>query len=217
MTTEPERPLFECDDAPCRRYGKGHAVHPISARLIGHEPWGWRDAIITGIDARNVTLVYLIEDAPVRVWHHKDLRSRLEVGEPVRLHERRTALGSPEGWFSVVITDGGLGPVPMPGDPMTWASQMRVGVADYTTGEGIPVDCVRPGRWRDRWMQEASRRKALQREAERLEAEHLEAELDASEPHRTEGAADGQGTSADSADPTGDDPGAEDPRQGDSH
>jgi hypothetical protein len=126
---------------PCPSYGAGHQVHFIQARLVGESPWGWRDAVVSSLDKHFARLAYLEDDATPIVWHHKSLKRRISVGDPVRLHERYHVLGCPAGWFSVVIA-GGLGAVPEPMDKTVWAPEFTIPVVDLATGIALPLDHV---------------------------------------------------------------------------
>jgi len=89
-------------------------MHPIHARRIGDRPWGWRDAVVTGVVDGEIRLRYVHETGYPVVWHHNDLSALLNAGTPVQLHEGYHGLGLPAGWVNVIIRSGGLGAVPEP-------------------------------------------------------------------------------------------------------
>ncbi|TIC82583.1 hypothetical protein [Nocardioides sp. GY 10127] len=132
-----------CRGRECGFYDSGHLIHFIHAKRLGQHPWGWRDAVVTGVDGFWVSLAYLDSLATPRVWHHRRLSRFLTVGAPVRLHEQYYALGCPDGWFSVVVEDG-LGPVPRPADTSPWddgvGGGVSGGVVDLSTGVAIALD-----------------------------------------------------------------------------
>ena len=136
-------PCVVRDDDFCRSYLPGHHTHWIHAKHIGRTPWGWRDAVVTGVDGGWTTVTYVESGRPVRLWHHVDLADELSIGAPVRLHEGYYVLGGPFGWVNVVV-EGGLGAVPEPADPTTWADQVTGGVQDLGTGRGLALDWLDP-------------------------------------------------------------------------
>jgi hypothetical protein len=127
----------------CQSYLPGHHTHWIHAKHIGRTPWGWRDAVVTGLGEGWTSVTYVESGRPVRLWHHVDLTGEVEVGAPVRVHERYHVLGGPFGWLNVVVV-GGLGPVPEPADPSEWVDRMTGGVQSFATGRGLPLDWPDP-------------------------------------------------------------------------
>ena len=132
-------PCVVRDGGRCSSCLPGHHTHWIHARRIGETPWGWRDAVVAGFDGCWTTATYVESGRAVRLWHHADLAREVEVGAPVRVHERYYVLGGPFGWLNVVV-EGGLGPVPEPADPAAWERQMTGGVQDLATGRALPLD-----------------------------------------------------------------------------
>ena len=134
-----------CDvrDGRCQSYAPGHHTHSIHAKQIGLAPWGWRDAVVTSVADRWTTVTYLEHTHPVRLWHHVDLAGELQIGAPVRVHERFWVLGGPFGWLNVVV-EGGLGAVPEPANRSAWQGQMTGGVQDVGTGRALALDWVDP-------------------------------------------------------------------------
>jgi len=130
-------------DAHCSSYLPGHQTHWIHAKHIGRTPWGWRDAIVSGLDGWWLTVAYLGSSRQVRLWHHADLAGELQAGAPVRVHEQYGVLGGAFGWLNVVI-EGGLGPVPDPADPAAWEHRMTSGVQDLGTGRALALDWLDP-------------------------------------------------------------------------
>ena len=96
---------------PCRRYNPGHNMHAIHAKHIGRSPWGWRDAVVIGLDGCWLTVEYFLEEAHLTLWHHQALTNEVCPDTPVRVHEQLHALGGRFGWLNVVV-QGGLGAVP---------------------------------------------------------------------------------------------------------
>lgn len=131
--------IVPCAGSPCRSFRGGHNTHVVQARLVGESPWGWRDAIVTDVDGLKASLDYVLEEGSPVVWHHRSWAGQVAAGDPVRLHERYAVLGTPAGWFSVVVT-GGLGDVPTPADPAWWAAETSAGIVDLDSGIGIPTD-----------------------------------------------------------------------------
>lgn len=129
--------------ASCQTFFPGHNMHQIHARRTGERPWGWRDAVVTAVDGRVVSLSYVDLDANPVVWHHRRLGAVLAPGDPVRLHERCCALGCPAGWFNVVVY-GGIGPVARPADEAAWRNRMTPGVVEVRTGTAVPTDHLDP-------------------------------------------------------------------------
>ncbi len=136
-------PCVVSDDVFCRSYLPGHHTHCIHAKHIGRTPWGWRDAVVTGLDGGWVTVTYVQSGHRLRLWHHVELADELEVGAPVRVHEGYYVLGGPFGWLNVVVEDG-LGAVPEPADPAAWADQFTGGVQDLGTGRALALDWPDP-------------------------------------------------------------------------
>ena len=136
-------PCVVPDGAHCSSYLPGHCTHWIHARRIGETPWGWRDAVVSGMDGRWTTVTYVESGRLVRLWHHADLAGEVAVGAPVRVHERYYVLGGPFGWLNVVV-QGGLGAVPEPADTSAWERQMTGGVQDLGTGRALPLDWRHP-------------------------------------------------------------------------
>ena len=128
----------------CATYWPGHNTHWIHARKVGETPWGWRDAVVSAIDGRWITVVYVDGAHEVQLWHHEELAGELEVGAPVRLHERYHVLGGPFGWLNVEVR-GGLGPVPEPEDTAAWEHRMTGGVQDLSTGRALALDWPQDG------------------------------------------------------------------------
>ena len=139
MTDDFADPLLRCPADPCPSFRAGHNVHFIQARKAGQSPWGWRDAMVTGIGGLEVHLAYVAEDAEPVVWHHRSLGEQVSVGAPVRLHEEYFVLGTSIGWFSVVVRDG-LGPVDQPEETSLWDADSSPGIVDVATGIALPTD-----------------------------------------------------------------------------
>lgn len=133
-----------CADPRCTSYASGHQVHFIQARLVGATPWGWRDAVVGEVQRDWVQLSYLDADAQPELWHHTDLTDLLRTGVPVRLHEQYHVLGSPAGWFNVLLRHG-AGAIPEPATPHLWCAERGVAVVDNRTGRALPLDHVDPG------------------------------------------------------------------------
>lgn len=138
---------------PCRSYWSGHNMHFIHARHLGETPWGWRDGLVEAMDEDGwVAVRYLVggdvgpgggPSATVRVWHHSPLADLLDVGHPVRVHERYCALGGPFGWLNVAVRDG-LGPVSEPASAELWEDEVTGGAVDLSTGRALPLDHADP-------------------------------------------------------------------------
>jgi hypothetical protein len=131
------------EDGSCESYRPGHHTHWIHAKHIGRTPWGWRDALVRGLDGCWTTVTYVESGRQVRLWHHVELADELGVGEPVRVHERYSVLGAPIGWLNVVV-EGGLGPVPEPADTAAWQHRITGGVQDFGTGRALALDWRNP-------------------------------------------------------------------------
>ena len=130
-----------CPANNCMAYRVGHNIHAIHARRVGQTPWGWRDAVVIGVEGEELVLAYVEwERDPIVVWHHRpSLGAGLTVGEPVRVHEQYGVVGTASGWHSVVIT-GGIGPVPAPLEPGLWQPETSPGIVDLSTGVALPTD-----------------------------------------------------------------------------
>jgi hypothetical protein len=140
-----------CDCQTCPHYRPGHLMHVIHASRLARTPWGWRDALVSGVTRTGVTVRYLEADHELTLWHHRDLRDDVPVGSPVRVHEGYYALGWPGGWANVRIEGRGLGAVPEPADPIAWAAGQgsggpAVAAVDLATGLAVAVDHHDPGR-----------------------------------------------------------------------
>jgi len=71
MAEEPTRRLTcQKTGGHCQLYWAGHNTHWIHAKHIGRTPWGWRDAAVTGIDGRWLTVDYVLDSGTLRLWHH---------------------------------------------------------------------------------------------------------------------------------------------------
>lgn len=123
----------------CTAYWPGHLMHAIHANQVGRMPWGWRDGVVVGIDGLAITVGYLDDPASPLLWHHQDLGDVLQVGDPVRVHERFHTLGCPAGWFNCVV-ENGAGAVPEPDDAAGWDAEVTRGVVDLSTGIAAAVD-----------------------------------------------------------------------------
>ncbi len=89
------------DPTPCivrhdhgQTYHPGHNTHWTHA-ASARPPWGWRDAVVSGIDGHRVSVTYVDGGRQVQLWHHDELSGELDLGAPVRLHEQYYVLGSP--------------------------------------------------------------------------------------------------------------------------
>ncbi len=136
-------PCVVREGARCQSYGPGHSTHAIHAKHVGRTPWGWRDAVVSGLDRHWTTVTYVVSGRQVRLWHHADLAGEVAVGAPVRLHEHYYVLGGPFGWLNVVV-EGGLGPVPEPTDQAAWEHRKTGGVQDLGTGRALALDWLNP-------------------------------------------------------------------------
>ncbi|WP_147915915.1 hypothetical protein [Ruania zhangjianzhongii] len=134
----------KCVEPRCTSYRPGHRVHIIQAQLVAQTPWGWRDAVLRGMQSGWLHLSYLDAEAHPRIWSHTALTDVLCPGAPVRLHEQFHVLGSPAGWFNVVHRDGS-GAVPAPAHPSLWHAEPRRAAVDNHTGRALPLDHLRPG------------------------------------------------------------------------
>ena len=123
----------------CQSYNPGHNVHFIHARKVGESPWGWRDGLLSSLDATgSLTVEYATEAGQVEAWHHQDLVAELAVGSPVRVHEGWQMLASSAGWLHLNIS-AGLGTVEEPAFVELWDDQVTYGVVDLSTGRGVDV------------------------------------------------------------------------------
>ena len=127
------------DSGPCQRYNPGHNMHQIHAKRIGSSPWGWRDAVVAGLNGRWVSVDYFFEEARLSVWHHQALNDEMRPGDPVRVHEGLHTLGGTFGWLNVAVR-GGLGAFSPPADAGSWAAEYTPGIQDLATGRGVPLD-----------------------------------------------------------------------------
>lgn len=127
----------------CHSYKPGHALHSIQARLLGEQPWGWRDGTVTCLewssDGCTIGVDYIAVPRPWAGWHHRDLTSRLRVGDPVRIHEGLSALQAGR-ILACIRTIEGLGTVPEPDDVELWRGEGRAVIVDVAQGLGIDVD-----------------------------------------------------------------------------
>src|SRR3954471_5136194 len=76
-------------DGACPGCAPGHTMHWVHAHYLGRGPWGGRAAVITEVEGRRLTAVYVGEAGRVVAWHHHALDA-LRPGSPVRLHEERS-------------------------------------------------------------------------------------------------------------------------------
>lgn len=149
-------PEADCP-ATCPRYFPGHTMHFIHAKRLVRDAWGWRDAVVTHVDGQVLAFDYVDPGTPTGaagvVWRHRRWPAAFVVGALVRVHEGYWAVGSPAGWFSVVVLSG-AGAVPEPADVERWrrehpeaGSPAQVAVVDLGTGVAVPVDHLDP--WAD--------------------------------------------------------------------
>ena len=115
-------------------YRPGHAMHPIHARLLGEQPWGWRDGIVRESGEGTHVIDYLAGSGEITVW--SAFLPQVPPGSPVRVHARLHALTLGPTWFSVRREAGGLGPVPEPEHPELWAPEAAPGIVDLARGVG---------------------------------------------------------------------------------
>lgn len=133
---------FSVPDARCRTYAHGHGMHWIHGQRIAERPWGWRDGIVERAAADGwIDVRYLLEGGGARLWHHRDLTEHLSPGTPVQVHEEHQALDGPAGLVTAAVVQG-LGPVPDPALPQSWAAETTVVVHDHATGRNLLS-----GRW----------------------------------------------------------------------
>lgn len=123
-------------------YRPGHAMHPIHARLLGEQPWGWRDGIVRASGEGTHVIDYLAESGEITV--RSTLLAQIAAGSPVRVHERLHALAHGSTWYSVQRDSGGLGPVPEPEHPELWAAEAVPGIVDLARGVGRDPRAPRP-------------------------------------------------------------------------
>lgn len=99
----------------CERYGAGHLLHPVHARMLGNRPWGWRGGTVRAVqpvDGGTVVVVgYTTDEGACRVWHHAEVD--LPEGLIVRVHEQYHALELGGRLLNVRLL-GGVGSVPEP-------------------------------------------------------------------------------------------------------
>lgn len=131
----------ECSPAATRGCGShlpGHLSHGLHARLLGRSPWGWREGTVTSVAEDGwLTVACPAEASTYRAWHHQDLSARLVPGEPVRVHERHSALSGALGLVSLHIARG-LGAVPEPVGLEVWARRAGATVIALRTGPDAP-------------------------------------------------------------------------------
>ena len=135
-------PCIPSGNGVCQSYYSGHNFHVIHARRVGESPWGWRDGVLTSVDASGWLAVdYAAETGRVEAWHHQDLVAELPVGTPVRLHEGLRTLASAVGWLHLRIASG-LGAVEQPVFVERWDDQVTSGVVNLSTGRGVDLPTV---------------------------------------------------------------------------
>ncbi len=144
MTSSERSPCVSRPGERCGSYYPGHNTHWIHAGHVSRTPWGWRDAVVSGIDGCRLAVIYVDGGREVQLWHHEELADELAVGAPVRLHEQYHVFGGPFGWLNVVVR-GGLRPVPAPADASAWEREMTGGVQDMRTGRALALDWRQDG------------------------------------------------------------------------
>ncbi len=109
MTTQPARtPLLHLCEAEfgmgCAHTAEGHALHPMRRRLAAATPSKWSDAIVTALGTDGWVEVSSIDGgAVIRLWHHENLATRLQLGDPVALHATYQVLAIGTDWRSVTL------------------------------------------------------------------------------------------------------------------
>ena len=126
-----------CNSTPCHAFWPGHQMHPIHAGAVGRTPEGWRDGLITAIDGGMVTVAYLHEVASAVIWHHRDFRGSVRLGEPVAVHEGYHALQIGRRLLNAAIISGAGG---TPTVPALGRPERQLFVVDLENGEGEPLE-----------------------------------------------------------------------------
>lgn len=118
----------------CGSHLPGHVLQRVHSKLLGRTPWGWCDGVVTTVEEGGWLTVETTEDvAPVRAWHHRDLRAALRPATRVRVHARHQALAGPLGVLSLVVPEDAH-PVPEPVQLDVWAQAVPAPVIDLRTG-----------------------------------------------------------------------------------
>jgi hypothetical protein len=127
-------------DSSAPQFEPGRLMHPSQARLLAEAPWGWRPAVVTHVDGLRAQASYVLDDGEVTLWHEQRVHMEwLEVGLPVRVHEKHHALEVDDAWINVRI-DSGIGAVPRPEHPELWSGEVYGVVLNAATGQGIRID-----------------------------------------------------------------------------
>ncbi len=95
-------------EGACQSYAPGHAMHFIHANHLARDSHGWRDGVVTAMHPGWIDIDYICEEGSVSTWYHQDLSTELQVGSPIRVHERLHAIGMTSGWVNVSIRGGSV-------------------------------------------------------------------------------------------------------------
>jgi hypothetical protein len=99
------RPIECALGSECETLGAGHSLSFMRQRLAAATPSKWVDAIVAHVAADGRIRVATVSDrSELILWHHADLTSIVEVGEPVALHSVYQVLAAGPAWFNVAVT-----------------------------------------------------------------------------------------------------------------
>ncbi|KQX07513.1 hypothetical protein ASC59_07150 [Leifsonia sp. Root1293] len=96
--------VMTCVSPACATQGAGHAISPIRERAANATPSKWRDAFVAHVDADGWIAVDLFDTGErVWAWHHEDLTSSVNIGQPIALHAVYDVLALGEARFSLLV------------------------------------------------------------------------------------------------------------------
>jgi hypothetical protein len=97
-------PIMCAPGSDCDTLSAGHSLSFMRHRLAAATPSKWVDAIVSEVVSDGRIRVTTVGDrGEVVLWHHADLTSILEIGEPVALHSVYQVLAAGSNWVNVAI------------------------------------------------------------------------------------------------------------------
>lgn len=89
--------------AMCQDDHAGHVLTPMRLRLATATPSGWRDAVVTAVEADGRVALALWRGGEAQLWQHGDLRGALVTGEVVAVHQVYGVLAAGSERWSITV------------------------------------------------------------------------------------------------------------------
>ena len=90
----------------CVDFAPGHAMPFLQERVASASPTKWLDAVVDHVEADGwVALTTLNDHLRAWVWHHTDLTTLVNPGDPVAIHGLYNVLALGRARFNVLVSD----------------------------------------------------------------------------------------------------------------